>query len=233
MCTIICKYNYSGEYKALFLVNRDRPLEGFKGNDVRIITPGHLLCIFDHRSQGIAAGFSLNSGLFGAVANVIGYVGIKSRGQALRDVLTKATNLDEAVELLAELLRTGTYSSARYLIATANQGYIVENFNQELNLQRFDDEVVITNRFEHLSFGREQPEAADRERYVREQLSRGNLMIEDMMKIAKNHDSGHPVCRHNLTVASLLVAIQRSTNIAEEYYAVGHPCRGFQRFLMV
>lgn len=230
MCTIICKYNPSHEYQAMFVENRDRPLEGFEGNDIRIIDSNKLVCIFDCRSQGIATGYSLATGIFGGVANIIGHVGQKSRGHVLRDALSDGGNLGEVLEVLTDELKTAKYSSARYVIADATTGYVVENFREELNIQRFNKQAIITNRFKNLEYGNEEPNAIERERYVRHQLGTKDLTLKHFMGIAQKHDSRHAVCRHEITVASLLIGISRSSKVPEVYYAIGHPCKGFKQF---
>jgi hypothetical protein len=172
----------------------------------------------------------LATGLFGGVANIFGYVGQMSRGHVLKDALTEGRNLGQALEIMTDKLKTGMYSSGRYLIADADTGYVVENFHEELNIQRFDKEAIITNRFKNLEYGKGEPKAIDRERYVRHQLERKNLTIERMMRIAQNHGSKHSVCRHSITVASMLIAIRRSDSKPEVYYSVGYPCKGFKQF---
>jgi len=162
MCSILCRYDPNRQYRVVFLENRDRPVEGFEGNDVRLIDHGKVVCIFDYRSKGVATGYSISNGIFGGVVNIPGYTASKSRGHLLRDVLTEARNLREGLEILVDGAKTGRYSSASYLIGDIHQAYALENWQQEFYVERITMLKVITNRFKHLHYGEFQPNARER-----------------------------------------------------------------------
>ncbi|MGC9165452.1 MAG: hypothetical protein ACP5GU_06985 [Thermoprotei archaeon] len=87
MCTIVGVINPNSSTKAIFMVNRDKPADKpFTGEDLHIIDE-KIVGVYDYRSKGIASGFSLKSGVYGAVANILGYITENSRGILLYKAL--------------------------------------------------------------------------------------------------------------------------------------------------
>ena len=232
MCTIICIHHPNDDYRVLFLENRDRPVEGFQGNDVRVIGYSRLLCIFDYRSQGVAAGYNLSTGVFGGVANIQGYSGTESRGHILKKALNEAKTGNEALEIVTDAVKTGRYSSGVYLLGDTSGSYTVENFNEEVHIDWNDRVHIVTNRFTHLKLGTAHPSAAARHTTVRRWTASTPFTLERMMRLGQNHRGQGAVCRHGYTLSNLVVAVREHGFVPEIYYVMGEPCSGYQRFML-
>jgi len=218
MCTIITVLN---QKETIFIHNRDRPIEGFYGHDLRIIDK-KIVGIYDFRSKGIACGINLNTGIYGGVANVLGYIGKKSRGILLLNALSYGKELKDVIGFMIDEIKTGNYSSANYLIGNRERIFVIENFSDNYNIYEVRDKVVITNHFKELKQGYINEEDIKRKKYVEEILN-----IEDeeaILKIPLIHKP-IPICRHGKTLSSFIAILNDKGY--EIFYKLGYPCEGY------
>ncbi|MEM4311125.1 MAG: hypothetical protein QXX95_01905 [Nitrososphaerales archaeon] len=222
MCTIIAL----SKERFLFMYNRDLPLEGFKGQDLRFFD--NLLALYDYRSKGIAFGYSLNKVLFIAVANVLGYYSKLSRGYLARKVLQEAKNLEEALAMMRGELIKGNYSSANYLLGDDKRIFRVENYAEELVVKEVTPLDVVTNHFRFLNKGNKPKDSLEREKFVWRKLKEINPSLNSFKDIAMNHDEV-PVCRHGRTLSSLL--LEKFEGKLSFLYTLSLPCLGYKELL--
>ena len=223
MCTIIAISNPNSEHKFFFFANRDRPLDPFHGNYLKFFKKNRVLGIYDVRSSGLASGYSLQSGIYGGIANVGDYRGSKSRGILLKNILTNGNNLLDAVMMMERELLRGEYSSASYLIGKDGENWLFENFGENVYSERLEKSFVLTNYFTG-SKEKVSEEANVRRNYVVKRLG-SEVEVNDILKIVAHHGEVDGICRHGTTLASLFVA-GRKEGKPLVLYGIGESCQG-------
>ncbi len=206
--------------------NRDRPVEEFTGNDLRVVDD-HLVALYDFRSKGIVCGYSLRTGVFGGLTNVLGLDAPGSRGALLRYTLAKAESTRDATETLARKASTGYYRPANYVLGGKETLAKIESFGRMVHVEEGLEKVVATNHFHHLSEGKKSNASVAREKIVHEKLgSISQLTMEKLASLAKSHASKGPVCRHGRTLASMILdlPLRRSARLL---FSTGPPCKGY------
>ena len=230
MCTIISVLPSNPEDSLMFLENRDRPSEGFTGNSVVTLSEGRVIAIYDNRSRGIACGYSMDTGIYGGIANILGHMGTSSRGILLKNILTKMNDLDQAVKKLVNEIKKGLYSSAVYILGDQSRIARVESFNQNVSVTFPEEMEVATNYFHYLKKGKRSGNSPQRERYVRNILNtRSQVRLDDLFEIAKHHEKKKSVCKHGRTLSSLLFEIPNQ-GAPRFLYAEGRPCNGYVQY---
>ncbi|MBI2126827.1 MAG: hypothetical protein HYU02_05900 [Thaumarchaeota archaeon] len=230
MCTIIAIANPNPEYKFFFFANRDRPLDHFYGNYLKFFKKNKVLGIYDVRSDSLASGYSLQSGIYGGIANVGDYKGKKSRGVLLKKVLTNVNNLLDAVIMMERELLGGEYSSASYLIGKDGENWLFENSGRNVYSERLGERFVLTNYFTGIK-GKVSEEAKARRNYVAAHLG-SKVEINDILKIVAHHGEKDGICRHGITLASLFVA-GRKKGKPLVLYGIGESCQGLHNVIEV
>lgn len=225
MCSIIAA-NGQNDLDLVFLENRDRPKELFIGNDVRKI--GDVVGIYDLRARGIACGYSDRSGTAGGVANILGYVGKKSRGVLLLEALQEGGSAKDAAKIIKERVLSGDYSSATYVLCDKRSIISIESFGTKMHESKSPKNrfIVTTNHFHHLNDGEKQKNSVLREKYLK-QLGK-NINQDSVLKFATRHRNP-AICRHGRTLASFAVFKDRKKD-ARIFYSVSEPCKGYQKF---
>jgi hypothetical protein len=227
MCTSFALLD-KNEKKVLFLHNRDLPKEGFLGHEFKIFrnkSNGNLVfSIFDLRSKGIPCGFEANNRMYGGVANVIGYEGKNSRGVLLLNVLLNCEKLVNAVELMKEELKKGSYSSAKYILGNDQEIFLIENYAEEVFIKEINDYVTMTNHFEYIKKGLHNEVSLKRKKFVDSYIeSKKNITLEDAIKIASTHEPVE-ICRHGVTLSSIILEISEYVRLL---YTLSYPHLGY------
>ena len=230
MCTIIAIANPNPEYKFFFFANRDRPLDHFYGNYLKFFKKNKVLGIYDVRSDSLASGYSLQSGIYGGIANVGDYKGKQSRGVLLKNVLTNANNLLDAVIVMERELLGGEYSSASYLIGKGGENWLFENSGRNVYSERLEERFVLTNYFTGIK-GKVSEEAKARRNYVVKRLGL-KVEVNDILKIVAHHGEKDGICRHGITLASFFVA-GRKKGEPLVLYGIGESCQGLHNVIEV
>lgn len=230
MCTSFAYINEDSEPKVMFLHNRDLPKEGFKGHEIKVFynkqNNNKVIGIYDYRSGGIPCGFEVKNKIYGGVANVSNYVGKKSRGILLLNILMKCNSLDDAISNFENELINGEYSSASYIIGNQDKVYIVENRASEVKIQDKKKFAVLTNQFEFIKNEYVNIESVNRKIFVIEYLkSKNKVILQDAFKIASTHEPVE-ICRHGVTLSSMIVQISSNLDI---FYTLNYPHLGFNR----
>lgn len=212
----------------VFLENRDRPKERFIGNDIRRI--GDVIGIYDFRARGMACGYSLKSGTAGGVANILGYVGKKSRGVLLLEALRDGRSAEGAARLIERKALSGDYSSATYILCDKRSIISVESFGTRIDESKNGRKkfVVTTNHFHRLSKGGKPQNSVLREKYL-ERLGK-DITQESVLKLATRHRNP-AICRHGRTLASFAVFKKPSEN-PRIFYSIEEPCKGYNEFIV-
>jgi hypothetical protein len=231
LCSIIAA-TAQNDLDLVFLENRDRPKELFIGNDIRRI--GKVIGIYDFRAKGIACGYSLKSGTAGGVANILGYIGKKSRGVLLLKALQEGGSAKDVARIIRKEVSSGDYSSAKYVLCDEKSIISVESFGARMHIEseskskesRF---IVTTNHFHHLNGGERPEDSILREKYLK-QLGR-DITQDSVLKLATRHRNP-AICRHGRTLASFAVFKNRKVEKknARILYSLGEPCRGYKQF---
>lgn len=226
MCTIVAILRPNATSRILFLENRDMPGE-YRTDDLRVIDG--VVSIYDHRSSGIVCGYSTGTGIFGGLANVLGYMGPLSRGKLLREVLTSSKTLEGALQNLTARLRGGMYSSANYLLGDMEGLYRIESFGREVHVEESNSYLIITNNHRHLQGSTFLESSRAREAFLETYLrARGTVTAEEMAALSARHSGPASICRHDdrATLSSLLFSVGGR---AEFLYSSGNPCRNRHR----
>jgi hypothetical protein len=219
--------------RLLFLENHDKVDAVYLGEDVRLIDENKVVALFDYRSKGIVCGYSLKAEIFGGVANVPGFKGLMSRGVLLKEVLSGSKDLDDAIRMIKDKLRSGLYSSANYVLGDLERIFRIENFDGKLYISKANS-VVITNRFHHIDFKPEKDlhqriikNSLKRENYIQSYMQKRELTIEDIFRIAKHHGERDSICRHGgfdtLTLSSVIFHLENDLQ-PKILYIIGNPC---------
>jgi len=219
--------------RLLFLENHDKVDAVYLGEDVRLIDENKVVALFDYRSKGIVCGYSLKAEIFGGVANVPGFKGLMSRGVLLKEVLSGSKDLDDAIRMIKDKLRSGLYSSANYVLGDLEGIFRIENFDGKLYISKANS-VVITNRFHHIDFKPEKDlhqriikNSLKRENYIQSYMQKRELTIEDIFRIAKHHGERDSICRHGgfdtLTLSSVIFHLENDLQ-PKILYIIGNPC---------
>ena len=225
MCTIIAVPDPNPKYEFFFFANRDRPTDPFYGNYLKFFPNTKVIGIYDVRSEGLACGYSLESGVYAGVANIGKYRGTKSRGIFIKNILTKAKDIHGAVRMAESELVDGAYSSASYLIGQKGNNWLLENYGRTVYTERLSGTFILTNYFTGRK-GEVVEEARLRRNYVHRQLSKSSTInIEDIMRIVAHHSSRDGICRHGITLASLFVA-GRKDGETKVLFKIGETCQG-------
>lgn len=224
MCTVIAIRNPNPGYEFFFFVSRDRPADPFFGNYLKFFPKTKVIGIYDVRSKGLACGYCFESGIYAAVANVGDYLGVKSRGILIKDILT-VKNIQNAIRRAEKELVSARYSSGSYLIGQRGMNWLLENYGNIVYSERLDERFIVTNYFTGLK-SKAAEEAKMRRDYVRKELSRlSTVGIRDILRIIVHHSSRDGICRHGITLASLLVAGKKS-GAPEVLFKIGESCQG-------
>ena len=234
MCTIVAVLRPKGEDRLLFLENHDKVDSDYLGEDVRLIDGNKVIALFDYRSKGIVCGYSLKANIFGGVANVPGFKGTVSRGVLLREVLSSSKNLDDALRMMEERLRTGLYSSANYVLGDLERIFRIESFERKSYISKAMDRLMITNRFHHINFKPEKElhhriveNSLRRENYLQSYMKKKELTLDDIFRIATHHGEEAPICRHGgsdtLTLSSMIFYLKNDLQ-PKILYTLGNPC---------
>ncbi len=234
MCTIIAVLRPNSNDRLLFLENHDKVDEDL-GEDVRLINGNKVVALFDYRSKGIVCGFSLKAKIFGGIANVPGFRGTMSRGVLLKNILLSSKDLDDALTMIKERLRSGLYSSANYILGDLERIFRIESFDGQLYISKAVDRLIITNRFHHINFKPESDlhhriieNSLSRENYIQFFIKRKELTLEDIFKIATHHGKGESICRHGgldaLTLSSMIFHIKNDLQ-PKILYSLENPCK--------
>ncbi|MGB9659614.1 MAG: carcinine hydrolase/isopenicillin-N N-acyltransferase family protein [Nitrososphaerales archaeon] len=219
--------------RLLFLENHDKVDAVYLGEDVRLIDENKVVALFDYRSKGIVCGYSLKAEIFGGVANVPGFKGLMSRGVLLKEVLSCSKDLDDAIKMIKDKLRSGRYSSANYVLGDLERIFRIENFDGKLYISKANS-VVITNRFHHIDFKPKKDlhqriieNSLKRENYIQSYMQKRELTIEDIFRIAKYHGERDSICRHGgfdtLTLSSVIFHLENDLQ-PKILYIIGNPC---------
>jgi len=233
MCTIFAMLRPNSKDRLLFLENHDKVDAVYLGEDVRLIDENKVVALFDYRSKGIVCGYSLKAEIFGGVANVPGFKGLMSRGVLLKEVLSGSKDLDDAIRMIKDKLRSGLYSSANYVLGDLEGIFRIENFDGKLYISKANS-VVITNRFHHIDFKPEKDlhqriikNSLKRENYIQSYMQKRELTIEDIFRIAKHHGERDSICRHGgfdtLTLSSVIFHLENDLQ-PKILYIIGNPC---------
>lgn len=232
MCTLIALLHPSEDARLLFLENRDRPVEAFQGNDFRLIA-NRVAGIYDYRSDGLVCGYHLQTLLYGGLTNVLGYVGAKSRGVLLKQVLTTAKTLDQALETLLAELKTGDYSPANYVLGDGDAVYRIENFAKAVHMDGSVKMQIATNHFRFLNRGVRLENSIRREQYVTAFLQgKKRVTAKTLVHLASRHRNGVAICRHGRTLASAIFTVPANANDVQILYQIGYPCHGYKEFIL-
>ena len=227
MCTIVTLLNPHSEARLLFLENRDRPTEGFTGNSILTLSDNRVVAIYDNRSQGIACGYSMNTHVWGGIANILGHTGPDSRGVLLKNVLTSTATLDGAVEVVVREVKKGRYGSAIYLLGDLERIVRIESFDEGVDVTLPTKLEVATNHFHFMKKGRKSGNSAERERYVRKKLSsRQSVTLDDLVDLGSHHGTRDSVCRHKSVLSSLVFEVPKEGRPAF-LFTTGSPCEGY------
>jgi len=235
MCTIVAILRPNSKDRLLFLENHDKVDADYLGEDVRLIDENKVVALFDYRSKGIVCGFSLKAKIFGGIANVPGFRGNMSRGVLLKDVLLSSKDLDNALTMIKERLRSGLYSSANYILGDLKRIFRIESFDGQLYVSRAVDSLIITNRFRHINLKPESDlhrriieNSSSRENYIQVFIKRKELTLEDIIRIATHHGKGESICRHGgldtLTLSSIIFHLKDYLQ-PRILYSLGNPCK--------
>jgi hypothetical protein len=224
VCSIVAA-NRQKELDLVFFENRDRPKEQYLGSDVRRI--GDVVGIYDFRAKGIACGFSLKSGTAGGVANILGYVGKKSRGVILLRALEEGGSAKEAAQIIKSEVSSGDYGSARYVLCDKESIFWLESFGTKVHLSQDRKKfVVTTNHFHALRAGKKLPNSLLRESYLK---ALGKSFDEkSILKLATRHRNP-AICRHGRTLSSFVV-IKKPDDAPRILYSLQEPCKGYKEF---
>ncbi|MEM2897392.1 MAG: hypothetical protein QXG01_07500 [Candidatus Bathyarchaeia archaeon] len=231
MCTLVAIINPSEHYKVLFLENRDLPDELYSGDEARLIHNGNeVASLYDFRSDGIVCGYSLRTGIFGGLTNVLGYNGRFSRGVLLKNVLLNSKNLQEALAMLVEGLSEGNYSSANYALGNEDALYRIENFSRSTKVVKAEKRLILTNNFKFLKYGRRLRSSSEREKYLHRFFSKQkSIVLDDLFQIARHHGKRDSVCRHGRgigkTVSGIIFYVNHKNDLSF-LYSKGNPCKG-------
>lgn len=201
---------------------------------MRLINENKVVALFDYRSKGIVCGYSLKANIFGGIANVLGFKGPMSRGVLLKEVLTSSKDLDDALRMMEERLRSGLYSSANYILGDLERIFRIESFDGKLYISKATDRLIITNRFHHLNFKPEKDlhhriieNSLRRENYLQSYMKKKELTLEDIFRIATYHGEGESICRHGgsdtLTLSSMISHLKSDLR-PRILYSLGNPC---------
>ncbi|MGQ9468403.1 MAG: hypothetical protein ACUVTD_01025 [Nitrososphaerales archaeon] len=178
MCTIVAILRPNSEDRLLFLENHDKVDGDYLGEDVRLIDENKVVALFDYRSKGIVCGYSLKAEIFGGLTDVPGFKGTMSKGILLKEVLSSSKDLDDALKMIEERLRSGLYSSANYILGDSERIFRIESFHKQLYISKAIDSLIVTNRFHHINL---KPEK-DHYRTVENSLRRENYIKEVYIK---------------------------------------------------
>jgi hypothetical protein len=224
LCSIVAA-NRQGDLDLVFLENRDRPKELFTGNDVRKID--EVVGIYDFRSRGMAAGYSLESETAGGVANILGYSGPKSRGLILLQALQNGKSAKDAARIIESEVAGGDYSSATYVVCDTKNIINIENFGKKVHVANNERKrfVVTTNHFRHLEKGVRLENSVLREKYLK---TLGVMTEEGVLKLATRHRNPS-ICRHGKTLSSFAV-FKKHDDTLRILYSTQEPCKGFKKF---
>ncbi len=224
MCSIIAA-NRQRELDLAFLENRDKPKELFVGNDIRKI--GRVVVIYDYRANGIACGYSLDHGVAGGVANILGYAGAKSRGVLLLNALSNGKSAREAARIVTKEVRGGHYGSATYLMCDEKSIVSIESFGKKIHESGHGRKLVITtNHFHDLKEGKRSENSVLREKYI-QRLD--EISEQSILKLATRHKDP-AICRHGRTLASFAVFKKRDES-PKILYSITEPCKGYKEFV--
>lgn len=226
MCSILAA-NRRRDLELVFFENRDRPKELFLGSDVREIEG--VVGIYDFRAKSMACGYALRTGVAAGVANILGYIGKKSRGAILLAALEKGKSASDAARKIKEEVSSGEYSSARYVVCDPKLIVSIESFGTRVNSleNRRSHFVVTANHFRSLPFGTKHENSLLREQYMR---TLGKDITEDrVLKLATRHRNP-AICRHGRTLSSFAVFKKRDER-ARILYSLREPCKGYSEFV--
>ncbi len=227
MCTIVGAIDPNSSTKVIFMVNRDKPADKpFTGEDLRIIDE-EIVGVYDYRSKGIASGFSLKSRIYGAVANILGYVTENSRGVLLYKVLAYSTTLEDAVNILYSEAKTGKYSAAVYVLGNENNLVKIENFKENISIKRSNKLMIATNYLESLNSNYHAKGSIERMNIALNYLStKHEYTLDDFLILARYHGKTTSICRHNnegQTLSSTIYIMDKNKKLLVNY-AKGNPC---------
>lgn len=233
MCTLLLLRRPAPGWRLLFLENRDHPGDLVLGDEMRLMEEG-VVGHYDVRSDGLVCGYSLRTGLVAGLANIPGPRGPRSRGEAMRTLLTRARSLDDGLALLTSRVSTGDYSPAVYVLGDADRTFRVESLGARVDVVEDGPRAWSTNHFREQQ-GLEPPGTRDRAGRVEELLRRPVLTPEDLLAAASEHEGSGALCRHGgpgggWTLSSALVAVPE-TGPPRFWFAPGPPCeRPFREF---
>ncbi len=233
MCTIVAVLRPNSKDRLLFLENHDKVDAVYLGEDVRLIDENKVVALFDYRLKGIVCGYSLKTKIFGGIANVPGFKGPMSRGVLLKEVLLGSKDLDDAIKMIKDKLRSGLYSSANYVLGDLERIFRIENFDGKLYISKANS-AIITNRFHHIDFKPEKDlhervieNSLRRENYIQSYMQERELTIGDIFRIAKHHGERDSICRHGgfdtLTLSSVIFHLENDLQ-PKILYIIGNPC---------
>ncbi|MBI2184767.1 MAG: hypothetical protein HYU39_07405 [Thaumarchaeota archaeon] len=226
MCTLIGLLNPDASTKILFAENRDRPIESFWGNDVRVVDD-HVVAIYDFRSEGIVCGYSTKTGLFGGLTNVYGVDAPRSRGVLMRQILGNAGTLKEAENMMIEKVKQGLYRPANYVLGDSESIVRIESFGNKHSVEEGFSKVIVTNHFHRIHGGRAAKGSVNRERFVTHNLRKERTVtVETLANLMTHHDPETGICKHGRTLASMILRVPTKTQ-PEILYSIGPPCKGY------
>ncbi|MEM3382689.1 MAG: hypothetical protein QXL52_01680 [Nitrososphaerales archaeon] len=234
MCTIFVALRPNSNDRLIFLENHDKVDNEYLGEDVRLIDENKVIALFDYRSKGIVCGYSLKANIFGGLANVPGFKGSMSRGVLLKEVLSSSKDIDDALDIIEEKLKSGLYSSANYVLGDLERIFRIESFGEKLYISKASSRVIITNRFNKIDFkpksdihSRIIENSLRRENYIESYIKRKELTIDDIFKIARYHKEGESICKHGgletSTLSSMIFHLKNDLQ-PKILYLIGKPC---------
>lgn len=234
MCTLLLLRHPAPGWRLLFLENRDHPGDLVLGDEMRLMEEG-VVGHYDLRSDGLVCGYSLRTGVVAGLANIAGPKGSRSRGEAMRTLLTRSRTLSDARDLLVSLLGAGDFSPAVYVLGDAERTFRVENLGRRVVVVEDGPRAWSTNHLRVME-GLEPPGTRERASRVGALLERQVLTLSDLRAAASSHDAVGALCRHGgqgggWTLSSVLIGVPEE-GPARFWFAPGAPCQQpFEEFV--
>jgi hypothetical protein len=241
MCTIGAKIFEPGQEFVLFK-NRDFTRTSFDDTFAReadhIGVMGVETWDNDGTEADLLSGFSIgyNAHLACCDSNVRSILQGENYDKLVQAVVQECASVDEAEQLLRDLVQTHHFHWANLLVATAHQVAAFEVHDQQVTVLRDDVSVVRANH--HVMPGPSAEDDDTQTTAIRHKLAEGALRtanhLGDIFSILKIHGrEGVGVCNHSLyqTVSSYVVHWRAGQ--VTFYHHAGKPCDGkaYQRML--
>lgn len=234
MCTLLLLRHPAPGWRLLFLENRDHPGDLVLGDEMRLMEEG-VVGHYDVRSNGLVCGYSPRSGVVAGLANIPGPKGPRSRGEAMRTLLTRGRTLSDALGILVSLVEGGDFSPAVYVLGDAERTFRVESLGRQVEVVEDGPRAWSTNHL-RLMEGLEPPGTRERAARLAGILERPVVTPADLQAAAASHDPVGALCRHGgqgggWTLSSVVVGVPEE-GPPRFWFAPGAPCqRPFQEFV--